>query len=84
MWTKSAQHFGTEVLMNWVDGIIACKNVIFSDYEDWRMPNTREMLSIMDYGYYDPAIKPGHPFTEIPLVFSTYWSSTRSMLVGPN
>jgi hypothetical protein len=76
MWAKSAQHLGVGVLMNWWDGIDACNILILADYDDWRMANTREMLSIMDYGYYDPALKPGHLFTEIPLVFSTYWSST--------
>jgi hypothetical protein len=76
MWAISAQHFGIEILMNWWDGIDACNNMIFAGYDDWRMPNTREMLSVMDYGYYDPALKPGHPFTDIPLGSSTYWSST--------
>jgi len=83
MWTQSAQHFGigTDFQMNWSDGITACNTLVFADYDDWRMPNVREMQSIMDYGYYDPALKPGHPFTDIPLVFSTYWSSTSHPLV---
>ena len=83
MWTQSGQHFGigTEFLMNWWDGITACNDLVFANYEDWRMPNVREMQSIMDYGYYDPALKPDHPFTDIPLDFSTYWSSTSHPLV---
>jgi hypothetical protein len=75
-WTKSAQHFGIGVVMNWWDGITACNDLDFAGHDDWRMPNTREILSIMDYGYYNPALKPGHPFDDIPFGASPYWSST--------
>jgi hypothetical protein len=42
---------------------------------DWRLPNVRELQSLVDYGGYTPSILPaGHPFTNVKS--GTYWSST--------
>jgi hypothetical protein len=42
---------------------------------DWRLPNVRELKSLLDYGGFTPAILPaGHPFTNV--MPGTYWSST--------
>jgi hypothetical protein len=32
-------------------------------YTDWRMPNVLELLSLIDYGRFDPALPSGHPFS---------------------
>jgi hypothetical protein len=41
---------------------------------DWRLPNVRELQSLIDYGRYGPALPSGHPFTGVQS--SAYWSST--------
>jgi len=41
---------------------------------DWRLPNVRELQSLVDYGRYSPALPSGHPFTGVQS--SLYWSST--------
>jgi len=41
---------------------------------DWRLPNRRELLSLMDYSRITPALPSGHPFTKIQSDY--YWSST--------
>ncbi len=50
---------------------------------DWRLPNVRELQSLVHYGVYDPAVPntmgngkwtSGEPFDHVRL--STYWSST--------
>lgn len=41
---------------------------------DWRMPNIRELASLVDYGELDPALPSGHPFTQVQL--DVYFSST--------
>jgi hypothetical protein len=73
MWVQNAQFFG---IMNWYEAIEACNNMSFADYDDWRMPNVREMLSLIDYGYNDPSLTPGHPFINVPQYPGVYWSST--------
>jgi hypothetical protein len=41
----------------------------------WRLPNVRELQSLIDYGNYNPALPTGHPFTNVQSV-GWYWSST--------
>ena len=74
MWTKDAQQIPGE--MDWFDAIDSCNDLIFAGHEDWRLTNVREMLSIIDYGYYDPALTPGHPFINVPAYPGRYWTST--------
>jgi len=45
-----------------------------SSVGDWRLPNTRELLSLIDFGRRLPALPSGHPFTVSQ--DRTYWSST--------
>jgi hypothetical protein len=41
---------------------------------DWRLPNRKELRSMIDYSNYNPALPTGHPFTNVRS--SDYWSST--------
>jgi hypothetical protein len=41
---------------------------------DWRLPNVRELQSLINYGRCYPALPSGHPFTGVQLF--DYWSST--------
>ncbi len=44
---------------------------------DWRLPNIREMQSLLDYSQYYPALPAGHPFTIVLDPLQTlYWTST--------
>jgi hypothetical protein len=43
-------------------------------FSDWRLPNVRELLSLIDHGEFQPALPDGHPFTNVQ--WSRYWSST--------
>ena len=40
---------------------------------DWRLPNVRELQSLIDYSQYNPALPSDHPFTGVQS--SYYWSS---------
>ena len=43
---------------------------------DWRLPNIKELQSLIDYGRWDPALPSGYPFTYVQSGY--YWSSTTS------
>ncbi len=55
----------------WCDALAYCENLSFAGHDDWRLPNVRELQSIVDYGRFNPSID---------LMFgafsSVYWSST--------
>lgn len=42
---------------------------------DWRLPNVKELLSLIDYGHVSPALPTGHPFDNV-ISEDNYWSST--------
>lgn len=42
---------------------------------DWRLPNIRELHSLIAESQIFPALSPGHPFTGVPDPFAV-WSST--------
>ena len=56
---------------SWQESLHYCEDLKLAGHSDWRLPNIRELQSIVDYGRYRPATDP---------VFGTepswYWSST--------
>gem|GEM_PF-2265499 len=57
----------------WQEALAYCENSILNGYEDWRLPNVRELKSIVDHRQYSPSIDTSYfPKT----VSSYYWSST--------
>ena len=34
-------------------------------FNDWRLPNVKELQSLLDYGHDYPALPPGHPFIKV-------------------
>ncbi len=61
---------------NWTTAIDYCENTLaLGGYTDWRLPNKNELLSIVDYSKFGPAI-----YSEFVNKFSyAYWSSTTNM-----
>lgn len=41
----------------------------------WRLPNIKELLSLADFGQYNPALPAGHPFSGVT-ANGEFWSST--------
>jgi hypothetical protein len=76
MWSKDARQIPGK--MNWRDAIEACNDMGLADHDNWRMPNVRELLSLIDFGAYNPALPKGHPFSHVK-PSDLYWSSTTSM-----
>jgi hypothetical protein len=80
MWTKDAQQIkGT---MKWSDALTACNDLHYAGYTDWRLPNVKELLSLIDYREHDPALPLGHPFDNVQIIF--YWSSTNYTSFSPH
>ena len=61
--------------MYWYDAINNCENLEFAGWDDWRLPNINELMSIVDHSRYNPAFDP-MIFTQFYDMWTPYWSST--------
>src|SRR5262249_38739794 len=66
-------------VISWCDALAYCKDLNFAGHDDWRLPNVRELQSIVDYGSIIPAIDPVFSAND-PVIGSLqsypYWTST--------
>ena len=64
------------VQRNWNDAISYCSNLFLAGHSDWRLSDYYELLDIVNYGNFNPAIDSTYfPNTNSSGV-SAYWSST--------
>jgi hypothetical protein len=67
MWQQSDD--GVE--RTWADAGSYCDGLSLGGYSDWRLPSRQEIVSIVDYGRYSPAIDPAFGCR-----ISWYWSGS--------
>jgi hypothetical protein len=73
VWTATAAGLTTPSTMIWEDAITNCEALEYAGHTDWRLPNIKELMSIVDYEVYSPAIYQ----TYFPNAQSVvYWSGT--------
>lgn len=86
MWTQNDNQEG----IDWTTALAYAENFEYAGYSDWRLPNVKELQSIVDYGYspsatdpdkVGPAIDP--MFNCTPIIneagvddYAYYWTST--------
>jgi hypothetical protein len=85
-WTKDANTPGPSTCgslsgKNWQEALdyVKCLNKnAYSGFSDWRLPNRKELFSLIDRSQYSPAIPLNNPFTNmvggIPYATSTTWA----------
>ncbi len=74
-WPRPANLLGYP--LPWTEALAAVGDLNarrFLDRADWRMPNRRELRSLVDHGRKMPALPAGHPFRDV--FWGWYWSST--------
>jgi hypothetical protein len=70
MWTKNASLTGSKT---WQGALDYANSLTLCGYSDWRLSNRKELISLIDFSKYNPALPTGHPFTNVQ---TYYWSST--------
>ena len=62
----------------WLDTQRSCNRKTVGNRKGWRLPTTQELASLVDPTQSNPALPPGHPFSNVQsaLASSTYWSAT--------
>lgn len=76
---------GTPDAMRWSDALLHAANSEFADYTDWRLPNIKELSTIVEYACFEPAMN----FELFPSYFGdqvniVVWSSSMSALNTAN
>ena len=82
IWTLDANAPGPAgcangIEMTWQGSLdyVTCLNTnTYLGYNDWRLPNKKELHSLTDFSQFSPAIQPSNPFTNVQTTW--YWSST--------
>jgi len=75
VWPRTANPLGYP--LTWAEAFAAVGDLnreVFLGHTDWRMPNRREMRSLIDHGEKQPALPAGHPFREVFLGWM--WTAT--------
>jgi hypothetical protein len=80
VWSKNANMFVET--QTWYAAMDACAALADNGIDrtdgsqpgDWRLPNVKELQSLMDYGQSNPVLPVDHPFLEVQS--SSYWTST--------
>jgi len=83
MWVKDGTGAGANggLSNGWEAQIDFIEALTFADFSDWRMPNLKELISIVDYGQTSPAINTTY-FTNTSLN-DDYWTSTEDKTFLP-
>ena len=82
IWYQNATLFGER---SWTEALHAIDELnTGAAYGDWRLPNVRELQTLLDYSQRDPALPSEHPFLNIPLAPCFFWSATTKMGVEPS
>ena len=63
---------GTDETYTWTAALTEAQNHTFAGYDDWRLPNIKELTSIADYTKASPSINPVFPNANT----ASFWSST--------
>ena len=81
MWARNANIFGAK--SSWANALAECNDLTLGGHNDWRLPNVKELQSLIDFAFYSPALSnaagtgkwsEGNAFTGVQSAF--YWSST--------
>jgi hypothetical protein len=79
IWTKNANM--TELPVMWqeaFDYISKLNSDMAFGYSDWRLPNRRELRSLLSHQTKNPALPSGYPFQNVFLGW--YWTSTSAAI----
>ena len=74
VWSANANTHG---LKTWSDALVYTNNLTTCGYGDWRLPNAKELFSIIDRSQGEPALPAKHHFINVQYgADDSYWAST--------
>jgi hypothetical protein len=79
----SAEETTGDHQFTWQNALATCADLSLAGHEDWRLPNVKELQTIVDYERLEPSLDPIFGFTQATDTAAFYWSST-SMINYPD
>ncbi|MBF0179912.1 MAG: DUF1566 domain-containing protein [Magnetococcales bacterium] len=85
IWMRNANCWGSQSWSNALSritglnaGTQSCSGYASGTYTDWRLPNYRELFSLIDWSLTNPALPSGYPFLNVQTcgISCSYWSGT--------
>jgi len=78
MWVKNPLLLGPpfDTFQYWAQSITACEGLTYAGHSDWRLPNVKELVSVLDYALAAPYVD---PYFFPAIVLNYYWTSTTSI-----
>lgn len=70
VWQQADDGIGRD----WQTALAYCESLVLADHDDWRLPNIKELQSIVDYNHANPALDTSI-FTQTDIE-GWFWSST--------
>jgi murein DD-endopeptidase MepM/ murein hydrolase activator NlpD len=71
--TWQRQHDGIE--RTWREAVAHCEGLVLGGYADWRLPTKKELQSLLNFGFFRPAIDTAFfPYSQTPN--DGFWSAT--------
>ena len=79
MWLKDANNYNSGATQTWEEALSGCESFSYVGYSDWRLPNRRELFSIVKF-------EGSAPFIDTTYFLNTasswYWTSTTFLTQG--
>ena len=75
VWTRSASV--PDFQMTWQEALAFIREINrakLHGFDDWKLPNRRELFSLVSHAAVNPSLPPGHPFADVFAGY--YWTST--------
>ncbi|MBR6244320.1 DUF1566 domain-containing protein [bacterium] len=84
--TNLIWNLNRQSVLSWKDALAHCENMEYAGFNDWRLPNRNELISIINYdNYYIASDMPFNITSQMTLsTFYTWTSSIRSVAGGEN
>ena len=64
--------------MTWCEAVAYCEGLTFAKHDDWRLPNIRELQSLIDYGK-NPAPEIDPVFQRDSATGAAFWTSSSNV-----
>ena len=78
MWTRDTQQIPGRLA--WHEALNACDNLSYAGHDNWRLPQVKELQSLIDYGRENlPGLPTENPFINVQSWY--YWSSTANTFI---